>query len=225
MKLTSRKGRIVMIPVDKINILNPRVRNKKQYEAIANNVVQVGLKRPITVTTSKSNIPGKDYDLVCGQGRLEIFIACGQPEIPAVLIDVSGEEAMIMSIVQNKAAAKEITNIERNELPYPSLNEVNFLAFSETNEEYHNELYGFIEHEGWLADYKTGKKEIEYKKVKGGSIVTEKVIQSIYIRHQIHHPENTNNVRFTNEQLIESVNDMRTFICQKKALQNQRQAA
>ena len=103
MKTASRQGRIVMIPVDKIHILNPRVRNKKQYRAIADNVVQVGLKRPITVTSCKSNIPGKEYDLVCGQGRLEIFIACGQPEIPAVVIDVSGEEAMIKSIVENMA--------------------------------------------------------------------------------------------------------------------------
>lgn len=103
MKTASRKGKIVMIPVDKINILNPRVRNKKQYRAIADNVVQVGLKRPITVTPCKSDVPGKEYDLVCGQGRLEIFIACGQPEIPAVVIDVSGEEAMIMSIVENMA--------------------------------------------------------------------------------------------------------------------------
>lgn len=130
-----------------------------------------------------------------------------------------------LKLVQNKGAAKEITDVERNELPYPSLNEVNFVAFSEANEEYHNELYGFIEHEGWLTDYKSGKKEIEYKKVKGGNLVTEKVIQSIYIRHQIHHPENTNNIRFTNEQLIESVNDMRTFISQKQAAQNQKQAA
>ena len=35
---------------------------------------------------------------------------------------------------------------------------------------------------------------------------------SEYIRHQIHHPENTNNIRFTNEELQQSINDMRDFI-------------
>ena len=99
----ARKSKIVMIPVDKIHVPNPRVRNKKQYAAIAENVVQVGLKRPITVTSCKSNISGKDYDLVCGQGRLEIFQACEQPEIPAIVIDASEEEMMVMSIVENMA--------------------------------------------------------------------------------------------------------------------------
>jgi ParB family chromosome partitioning protein len=66
-------------------------------------VIQVGLKRPITVTSCKSNVTGKDYDLVCGQGRLEIFIACEQKEIPAIVIDASEEEMMVMSIVENMA--------------------------------------------------------------------------------------------------------------------------
>ena len=33
--------------------------------------------------------------------------------------------------------SKEVVSVERNELPYPSLNEVNFLAFGESNDEYH----------------------------------------------------------------------------------------
>ncbi len=103
MKTGNRKGKIAMIPVDKIHVPNPRVRSKKQYKAVADNVVQVGLKRPITVTSCKSNVPGKEYDLVCGQGRLEIFIACEQKEIPAIVIDASEEDMMVMSIVENMA--------------------------------------------------------------------------------------------------------------------------
>jgi ParB family chromosome partitioning protein len=103
MKNLTRNNTIKMIPVHEVYIPNPRVRNKKQYREIAENVVQVGLKRPITVTTSKSGISGKNYDLVCGQGRLEIFIACGQKEIPAMVIVASEEEVMVMSIVENMA--------------------------------------------------------------------------------------------------------------------------
>lgn len=121
-----------------------------------------------------------------------------------------------LKLVQNQGTRKEIVSVEKNKLPYPSLNEVNFLAFSEVNEEYHNELYGFIEHEEWFGEYKTGKKEIEYKKEKKGATSVERVISSVYIRHQIHHPENTYNERFTREQLLDSVQDMRFFISQKQ---------
>src|SRR5690554_622553 len=109
--------------------------------------------------------------------------------------------------------SKEVVSVERNELPYPSLNEVNFLAFGESNDEYHNELYGFIESEELLADYKDGKETIEYIRIKrNGDLMQEQKIVSEYIRHQIHHPENTNNARYTDEQLQTSINDMRVFI-------------
>lgn len=65
---------ITIIPIEEINILNPRVRNKVIAEGIKQNIREVGLKRPITVTPRKD---GKKYDLVCGQGRLEAFIAVG----------------------------------------------------------------------------------------------------------------------------------------------------
>lgn len=109
--------------------------------------------------------------------------------------------------------SKEVVSVERNELPYPSLNEVNFLAFGESNDEYHNELYGFIESEELLAEYKNGKETIEYRRIKrNGDLVTEQKIVSEYIRHQIHHPENTHNARYTDEQLQTSISDMRVFI-------------
>lgn len=106
-------------------------------------------------------------------------------------------------------------NIEKNELPYPSLNEVNFLAFGEADEEYHNELYGYIESEGKLNEYKNGKPTLKYKRERNGSIIEEDKILSEFIRHQIHHPENNLNKRFTFEQLQESIKLMRDFIKDK----------
>lgn len=99
----TRAAKIQMIPIDQINILNPRVRSKKIFTEITDNIAQVGLKRPITVTRSQSRTEGKDYDLVCGQGRLEAFIDCHQSEIPAIIIDVNEEQALIMSLVENLA--------------------------------------------------------------------------------------------------------------------------
>lgn len=104
----SRANTIQMIPIDKIHILNPRVRNQKVFDGIVHNIVQVGLKRPITVKSSTS-APGKVYDLVCGQGRLEAFIACGQTEIPAIIIDASEEDALVMSLVENCARRQHRT--------------------------------------------------------------------------------------------------------------------
>ena len=107
----------------------------------------------------------------------------------------------------------EIVNVEQADLPYPSLNEVNFLAFDESDEEYHNELYGYIESEQLLKGFKTDKETRTYIRLKdNGDTLREQKILSEYIRHQIHHPENTQNTRFTNEQLQQSIDKMRIFI-------------
>ncbi|GAA5176795.1 AAA family ATPase [Modicisalibacter zincidurans] len=112
--------------------------------------------------------------------------------------------------------SKEVVTVERHNLPYPSLNEVNFLAFNEADDGYHNELYGYIESEGWLSEYKNGKSNRAYKKDWKGNVSEIQIILSEYIRHQIHHPENTRNQRFTAEELRQSISEMRTFIVGKQ---------
>lgn len=116
-------------------------------------------------------------------------------------------------LVKNNGGAKEISKIEVKNLPYPSLNEVNHLAFGDVSSEYHNELYGFIESENWLSEYEKGKQKMQYNKIREGKKnSTEQVVLSKYIRHQIHHPENKENKKYTPEQLKESINLMRSFI-------------
>lgn len=108
---------------------------------------------------------------------------------------------------------KKIEAILPNQLPYPSLNEVNFLAFSEATEEYHNELYGYIELEGELGNFRNAKPTVAYnKQLRGGTFRVEQIILTDYIRHQIHHPENTNNPRYTFDNLNDSIIMMRAFI-------------
>ena len=101
--MTSRRSTIELIDIDRIHILNPRVRNQKVFNDIAANIVEVGMKRPITVTRSRGKIPGKDFDLVCGQGRIEAFRAGGMKSIWAMVIEADEEEALIMSLVENLA--------------------------------------------------------------------------------------------------------------------------
>lgn len=118
-----------------------------------------------------------------------------------------------LRLIKITNTTKTIENVLPHQLPYPSLNEVNFLAFSEVSEEYHNELYGYIELEGELTNYRNGKPTMPYKKLqRGGSTKVEQVVLTEYIRHQIHHPENTNNTRYTSAELGASINLMRAFI-------------
>jgi len=125
-----------------------------------------------------------------------------------------------LKLVQSKGGSKEIVNVEKHKLPYPSLNEINFIAFDESNEEYHNELYGFIEHKSWMREYKEGKPLINYNRDHNGQTIPEQKILSEYIRHQIHHPENKQNTKYDHLQLLQSIQDMRTFIESKKSNDN-----
>ena len=105
------KEEIVLIPVQEINILNPRSRNRFIADEIKKNIRNVGLKRPITVRMKEVPEDGKKYDLVCGQGRLEAFIEADVPNIPAIITNVSIENAAIMSLVEN-IARRNYSSIE-----------------------------------------------------------------------------------------------------------------
>lgn len=91
---------ISKIPISAIKILNPRARNKKVFSQLVTSIANLGLKKPITV--SRRNGDG-EFDLVCGQGRLEAFVALGQHEIPAIVVDAAPEDCFIMSLVENLA--------------------------------------------------------------------------------------------------------------------------
>lgn len=109
-----------------------------------------------------------------------------------------------LRLISNSVDGKCVKSISPNSLPYPSLNEV--------SEEYHNELYGFIEAENKLTEFSGGKTTVPYRKQTRNGIKDLNIILTEHIRHQIHHPENTLNPRFSTEQLFESINIMRHFI-------------
>lgn len=99
---TDKPPVIVQVPLDQIEVVNPRVRNMRVFKEIVDNIAQLGLKRPITV--ARRDQPGEPrYDLVCGQGRLEAFRALKQSTIPAIVIAANTEDCMVMSLVENLA--------------------------------------------------------------------------------------------------------------------------
>lgn len=98
-----RPKAIEMIPIDQIAVVNPRVRGTIKFKQIVENIASLGLKKPITVTPRGSRDGSPQYDLVCGQGRLEAYRALGQSEVPAFVVKASKDEAMLMSLAENLA--------------------------------------------------------------------------------------------------------------------------
>lgn len=92
--------KVEMVPVDQITILNPRARNKRVFNELVRSIANLGLKKPITVSRRAD---GSGYDLACGQGRLEAFVALEQEQIPAIVIEAPEEECFVISLVENLA--------------------------------------------------------------------------------------------------------------------------
>lgn len=94
---------VTLVPIERIEILNSRDRNMKIFEEIVENIRAIGLKKPITVT-ERSGADGEPaYLLVCGEGRLNAFRLLGETFIPALVVDVTDEDAFIMSLAENIA--------------------------------------------------------------------------------------------------------------------------
>jgi ParB family chromosome partitioning protein len=95
--------KIESIPIAEIRVVNPRSRDKIKFQIIASSIGAVGLKRPITVSRRALDADGTQYDLVCGQGRMEAMAGLGETSVPAIVTDASREEQLLMSLVENIA--------------------------------------------------------------------------------------------------------------------------
>ena len=101
--MTGTPETVTLVPISRIEILNSRDRNMKVFEEIVDNIRSIGLKKPITVTERPGDDGQVKYLLVCGEGRLNAFRILGESHIPALLVDVSDEDAFIMSLAENIA--------------------------------------------------------------------------------------------------------------------------
>lgn len=115
---------------------------------------------------------------------------------------------------------EEIINLALN---YVSANEINFLVFDYVSEAFHTELYSYIETKkneifkekiNKESDVKAGDCEREYYNDKTKKFIYISLHK--YIRHQIHHPENEGNDRFTDEDLKKSIEEMRSYLLNGK---------
>jgi len=99
-----KEQHIEIISIAQIHIANPRPRSRGRWQMMVANIREVGLKKPITVVRRKEpDAEGKQFDLVCGQGRIEAFVALGETAIPAIITEATREDQFLMSLVENIA--------------------------------------------------------------------------------------------------------------------------
>mgnify|MGYP006281050257 CR=1 FL=1 len=91
-----------MIPVNQINVVNSRGREKKQFQENVRSINDVGLYKPILL--NKRNLAATGlYDLICGEGRLLAHIELGKTHITADVWDIDERQAHLMTLGENIA--------------------------------------------------------------------------------------------------------------------------
>lgn len=107
--MIQRQYEVQMVPIDKITVPNPRTRGMKKFRQIIANIAQIGLKKPIIVAPCQTEEGETRYLLGCGQGRMEAFASLGQTEIPAIVIEATRDELLLISLIENLARRKRTT--------------------------------------------------------------------------------------------------------------------
>ena len=61
---------VQMIPVDQINVLNPRSRDKQSFTELVQSIKALGIKKPITVPiqAAPTSNPNMDAPITVGEG-------------------------------------------------------------------------------------------------------------------------------------------------------------
>lgn len=145
--------------------------------------------------------------LLACRAHIQIIITTHNPFLVKQL------EYTQLRLVDENGGMKTVSSVVTARMPYVSLNEVNYLAFGEASEEYHDELYGHLEYRGDLDEYIKSQPKQNYIRLKrDGTTLTEQKCKTEIIRHQIHHPENIRNARYTSSELKQSIELMRLFL-------------
>lgn len=154
--------------------------------------------------------------------KSQIFIITHSP----YLLKKYKKETHSMNIFSKNAGMNKVEVGEEFDLfgaSSPSWGEINYYAFGVLSVEFHNELYGFIQEKAILEDEKYYKpkdfddylvskgltKDQGYKHLKSDSSIIEyDVTLPTKIRNIIHHPENTNNTKFTDQEVKNSIESL-----------------
>lgn len=134
-----------------------------------------------------------------------------------------GTTELLISKTENRNVSVTNTGNNFGLFPWsPSWGEINFSAYELPTIEFHNELYGYIQEKNCIASesmveaFFVAKGITKTKKWKRlhNSVVGNPydVTLLTYIRNSIHHSDNTNNLPYTEVELLESINLMVTIL-------------
>lgn len=149
--------------------------------------------------------------------RQQVFLTTHSP----LFLKRLGVNDHAILICSKKNGAIKITRArEANTFEFsPTLGEINYFAYGLATEDFHNELYGYItettrlfkcnELDNWLVENCGVQRNKKWIRLKNGTpLHPEDVTLMTYIRHSIHHPENTHNASYTETDLIRSIQEM-----------------
>ena len=97
-----RARRYSEISVDSIIVVNSRKRDRKRFDDNIRSIDTVGLYKPIIVN-SRIFKSTKQYELICGEGRLLAYRQLGKKRIRAEIVSVSESVAQLMTLGENIA--------------------------------------------------------------------------------------------------------------------------
>lgn len=104
--------------------------------------------------------------------------------------------------------SNELTSLEKIRKRESTYSEVNYEVFNIITNDYHNELYGYLQD---ISNDKLENLKKDMKWINEKSNKTEDVSLAKYIRNSIHHPENTSNKKYSESELKKSIENLRNL--------------
>ena len=144
----------------------------------------------------------------------QIFISTHSPYVISNF-QSSNIKLLMIEKENHESKYKEIDELKTFSFS-PTLAEINYFAYNIATTDFHNELYGYIEQHESGNYFKQLEKTHQRKRInKDRTTRVEECCLMTYVRHAIHHPENTLNP-YTEEDLNLSINKMLEIIQDEK---------
>ncbi len=143
---------------------------------------------------------------------------------PYMLRSFNKDSDVVYVFEDSKSASPKVLE-KLSVLPFgPTLAEIQHFAYRLRPNDLHNELYGYLHSESLLTSFVPSKRWLDDRKLKRYAEDNSIDIESIddatkeglkydvslqeYVRHSIHHPENEENLDFTDEEIERSIQEM-----------------
>ncbi len=103
--LAMKNRRYLMIPIERVKVINPRIRDEEQFQMNVRSIENNGMVMPIRVNDKFLERTGF-YELICGEGRLIAHQRLGKSQIMAEVVTCTRKEAYLQSLVENLARSR-----------------------------------------------------------------------------------------------------------------------